>query len=280
MTIGIPRALLYYRYRTLWTTFFEALDCQVVDSGPTNKRILDRGSMLAIDEACLSSKIYLGHVDALIGKCDYIFVPRISNFGRNAILCTKFEALHDIVVNTFRGKGIRVLGGNIDLRNGHSEMSEFFYIGKKLGKKKQRVLFAYMIAKQAEKTEHAEQVRNQERLLDRAGEKILLVGHGYNLHDPFMGGPIVEYLDSVDITSVFADVADRKKALDKAQEMSDTLPWLYNRELVGGISLYRDRVDGIILWAGFPGQRDDYTPGEGQAHPHACAGQSGGKRRH
>lgn len=252
MTIGIPRALLYYRYGTLWKTFFEALDCQVIVSGPTTKQMMDRGSMLAIDEACLSSKIFLGHVDALVGKCDYIFVPRISNFGRNSILCTKFEALHDIVTNTFRGRGIKVLGCNIDIKNGHSEMSEFFYIGKKLGKKKQRVLFAYMAAKQAERAEKSEAVYKQNLLLDKPGERILLVGHSYNLHDPFMGRPVVDYLESMGITLIYADVADSKKAIDKSLEISDTLPWLYNQELLGGLGLYKDKVDGIILISAFP----------------------------
>mgnify|MGYP002573515071 FL=1 len=34
--IGMPRALLHYRYGTLWTTFFEALGCDVVLSAPTD----------------------------------------------------------------------------------------------------------------------------------------------------------------------------------------------------------------------------------------------------
>ena len=37
-------------------------------SKPTNKAMIEAGSALAIDEACLSTKIYLGHIQSLIGK--------------------------------------------------------------------------------------------------------------------------------------------------------------------------------------------------------------------
>ena len=83
MTIGLPRAMLYYRCRALWHTFFEELGAEVVVSSPTDREILDQGTALAIDESCLSLKIYLGHVRALIGRCDYILVPRVSSFGRH-----------------------------------------------------------------------------------------------------------------------------------------------------------------------------------------------------
>ena len=55
--IGMPRALLHYRYGTLWTTFFEALGCDVVLSDPTDRSTVARGDALSNDECCLASKI-------------------------------------------------------------------------------------------------------------------------------------------------------------------------------------------------------------------------------
>ena len=43
ITIGLPRALLYYRYYALWRTFFQELDIKVAVSTPTDRDILDRG---------------------------------------------------------------------------------------------------------------------------------------------------------------------------------------------------------------------------------------------
>ena len=81
MKIGIPRALLYYRYGLLWETFFQELGHTPVVSPPTNKDILLRGEQLSIDENCLSAKLFFGHAAMLEGKCDALFVPRIANLG-------------------------------------------------------------------------------------------------------------------------------------------------------------------------------------------------------
>ena len=38
-----------------------------------------KGINIAVDEPCLPSKIYLGHVDWLIDRCDFILVPRLAD---------------------------------------------------------------------------------------------------------------------------------------------------------------------------------------------------------
>ena len=86
-TIGLPRALLYHRYGSLWESFFSELGIKTILSQPSNRALLERGSALAIDESCLSFKLFLGHVDALLGKCDAIFIPRYSNYGRDIVFC-------------------------------------------------------------------------------------------------------------------------------------------------------------------------------------------------
>lgn len=55
--IGLPRAMLYDRYEVLWKSFFSALGMKGIVSKPTNKAMIEAGSALAIDEACLSTKI-------------------------------------------------------------------------------------------------------------------------------------------------------------------------------------------------------------------------------
>lgn len=103
-TVGIPRALLYYRYHVLWQTFFESLGCTVVVSNPSDRAMLERGEALSIDECCLASKLYMGHVESLLDSCDALFVPSIDNLGLHKGFCTKFQALPDLVANTFPSK--------------------------------------------------------------------------------------------------------------------------------------------------------------------------------
>ncbi len=252
MKVGIPKAFLYYRYRTLWETFFEALDTEVIVSPDTNKEILSRGTMLAIDETCLSSKIYLGHVDYLIGKCDKIFVPRISNFGKDGILCTKFEALYDIVRNTFRAQSPKLLDMNIDVRRSKGELKAFMHLGRKLDKGRAASFRAYTLAKLAERQTEADELRAQNELLAGSGLKVLVVGHAYNIYDKFVGEPVLRTLRELGTTPIIADIVNRRKARERSLELTDSLPWMYNRELVGAVREYADKVDGIILMSTFP----------------------------
>lgn len=43
MKIGIPKGLLYYRYETLWKTFFSELGIDYIVSPDTNKEIMNSG---------------------------------------------------------------------------------------------------------------------------------------------------------------------------------------------------------------------------------------------
>ena len=73
MKIGIPRALLYYRYHVLWETFFRELGHETIASPHTNKTLMDAGRHYAIDENYLSSKLFFGHVSALENVTQSLF---------------------------------------------------------------------------------------------------------------------------------------------------------------------------------------------------------------
>ena len=254
MKVGIPRAFLYYRYHVLWETFFEELGVEYIVSPETNKDILRRGATHAIDESCLSSKIYTGHVDYLIDKCDYIFIPRVATFGNiKEIVCSKFQAIYDVIKNTYREKDLKILYYSIDVHNKDTELKAFMKMGKFLGKNKAQILKAYYIAKQAEKTHKILDIRNQEKVLEESKKlKILIVSHPYNIYDEYVGKPILDTLKELDCEAILACIVDEKKAKERAKVISATLPWTFNKELVGAISIYKDKVDGIILVSSFP----------------------------
>lgn len=149
MKIGIPRALLYYRFDTLWRTFFQELGFETVLSPVTDKTILDEGSRYSIDENCLSSKLFFGHIAVLEGKCDAVFVPRIANYGKEGIMCTRFEALYDTAVNTFRDKDLKFITCDVDLQEKKTEEAAFTSLGMELGCSREKSLGAYRAAKTA-----------------------------------------------------------------------------------------------------------------------------------
>ena len=208
-TIGLPRAMLYYRYRTLWQTFFRELEIPVVTSPLTDRSILEQGTALAIDEACLSLKIYLGHVAALVRKCDYILIPRISSFGHHRNMCTRFEALPDLTQTVFRDSGQKFLTYDVDELSKHSEEAAFLDLGRSVGCPPKAVKRAYQRAKKAELAQHKAEVQAQEALFRQEGLKILIAAHSYVAEDPCMGKPVTDYLRGAGVLPLRADLYPR-----------------------------------------------------------------------
>lgn len=251
-TIGIPRGMLYYRYETLWKTFFTKLGADIRVSEPTTHRIAEQGMSLTIDEACLSLKLYFGHVGELIGKCDHIFIPRYCNFGRNRDMCSRFHAMYDMAKNVFRSSGQKFLTCNIDVLRKESELKAFLSLGQALGCSVKSTLTAYKAAKKEDERAWKERLKEQKELLEREGLKILIAGHDYLTRDAYIGKPITDFLKKNDALPIEACVADREAALKHSPKLSPTCKWQLSREIVGGIAMYRDKIDGIIFLTAFP----------------------------
>ena len=251
--IGLPRAMLYYRYRVLWRTFFAELDMETVVSAPTDREILEQGTTLAIDEACLSLKIYLGHAAALMGKCDYILAPRVSSLGRHRSFCTRFESMPDLVRNVFRASGQNLLTYEVDEgMQRKDEESAFLEMGRSLGCPAKAVKRAYRLAKKADAAAWKERVQKHEQRYKTEGMKVLIAAHSYVAEDPYMGRPVTDYLKQAGVIPVRADIVDRDAALKHSRELSPTCKWEISREILGGIVQHKDDVNGIILLSAFP----------------------------
>lgn len=259
LVIGLPRAMLYHRYGVLWEVFFQNLGVEVKVSEETNNGIMEEGAALAIDEMCLSVKIFLGHVRALIGQCDYILVPRITRFGVRREMCTRFAALYDMTCSIFRESGQKFLTYNIDEKNRYDEEAAFEEMGMCLGFRRKDVGNAYKAAKKAEADHLKKQIRQQEEKYKKPGEKILLVGHSYVAEDAGLGRRIVQFLEESGAVVLRADLMDRKEGLKKSVQVSPTMKWEINRELAGTVQAQKEKADGIILLSVFPCGPDSMT---------------------
>ncbi|WP_139651094.1 acyl-CoA dehydratase activase-related protein [Raoultibacter phocaeensis] len=286
--IGIPRALLYYRYGVLWTTFFEQLGREVVVSDASDKDVYDAGERVSVDECCLASKLYLGHVESLIGACDAVFVPSLANKGRRRGYCTKYQALPDLVANTFYDRNVRIVSLSVnETEEKTDEKSAFIALAQRFGVGAADAKRAYRAASAAQLRADRSAARAQERRLSEIEQlqaqaasgmrsleqavptasvvnaqmplSILFVAHPYVAHDPFINGGIVDLLESMGTTVLFADETDHAKALHESFGFSETLPWLVNRELVGSITLLHEHIDGIVLVSAFPCGPDSMT---------------------
>ena len=248
--VGIPRAFLYYRHSVLWKEFFEKLNCNIIISPETNKEIIELGKKYSIDESCLSSKMYMGHVAYLSDKCDYVLVPRICDYGKNNNVCVKFNALYDIAKNLF--PTVNILNYNIEKTKLRFEFIGFIKMGLILNKNIFKVIYSYISAKLKEKKHNKILISQQKQLLNNNKIKILVVAHPYNIYDKYIGEPIIKFLKNMNIEIIHADLLDRKKAIKYSYQLTNTLYWTYSKELVGAVNYYKDKVDGIIFITSFP----------------------------
>lgn len=251
ITIGIPKAFLYYRYNILWKTFFENLGCKVIVSKDTTKETIELGKKYSIDESCLSSKIYLGHVASLKNKCDYILIPRVENYGKNEKVCVKFNATYDIAKNLF--PNTKILDYNIEKNKHRFTIFSFLKIGLKINKNLFKVLKSYFIAKRKYKKENQKKYTDQiKKVNNNKNLKILIVSHPYNIYDNYIGNPIIKKLTSMNIEIIYADRLNPKISRKYAKSLSPTLYWTYSKELIGSIPYYKDSIDGVIFLTAFP----------------------------
>ena len=250
MKIGIPRGLLYYKYKDLWVTFFKELDCDVIISPNTNKKIVNDGIKCTVDEACLSFKIYMGHIKYLKDKCDYILIPRIGSLSKYDKVCVRFNGIYDVVKNTF--SNINIINYNIDYDFKKKESKEIIKMGINLGFKKKDVRLAYKKAYLVFSSNKFKKIIKEEEKLNKNNLKILIVSHPYNINDDFIGKPIIKYLNNNNIEVIDANNINEIEATKIALKFSEDLYWKDSKQLIGGLLKYKDDTDGIIFLSTFP----------------------------
>ncbi|WP_239285027.1 acyl-CoA dehydratase activase-related protein [Collinsella sp. An2] len=261
--VGIPRALLYYRYGIAWRTFFEQLGCEVVLDAPSDRGTLEVGDHLSVDECCLASKLFLGHVAALVEQnVDAVFVPSLMGYGRFDTFCTKFQALPDLAANAFAvaGQSVRIISLRIDELRGETEESAYLGLAARFGLSHKEAKRAYKAAAAAQRDYDASMAREQEKLVKNLSKlpaqerplTILIAAHPYVSHDPFVGGVVEDALREQGACVLFADETDKPRSLKRSYEFSHSIPWIVNRELIGSILALHDHIDGIVLMSAYP----------------------------
>ncbi len=249
MKVGIPRGLHFHKYKILWTAFLDYLEVDYIVSTKTNKQILNRGKKYSTDETCIPCKIYLGHIDYLKDKCDYILVPRFLGEDKLKLECIKFNSIYDVVSNTF--PNIKLLEYNIDYTKRKKEKDEFIKLGSMLGYKAKDSLQAYYYAKSEEEKYTKNMFKKQELKLKIINKKkVLILSHPYNIFDNMIGKPIIDILNRYNVEVIYSTYYNSNK--DNSKKYSETLYWLSSKDIINALDYYKNRVDGIIILNAFP----------------------------
>ncbi|WP_041274494.1 acyl-CoA dehydratase activase-related protein [Desulforamulus reducens] len=274
--VGIPRALFYYYYFPLWKEFLEQLGAEVVVSDRTTKEILTRGLEHCVDEACLPIKLAFGHVQNLADKgVDIIFLPRIVSVAKQEYICPKFLGFPDMVRQNIKNLPM-IMDTNINLRKRKSDAGIFAReVGTAIGKGsvKSRLAFwqgqykhkGYLrLLEQGLLPDEAISVLDGKERKDKVSDTdltVAVIGHPYNIYDPFISMNIINRLKNLGVQVLTADNLTEQMINQGVKQLPKKLFWTLSRRVTGGALYYHEKgmVDGIIHVAAFACGPDSMT---------------------
>jgi predicted nucleotide-binding protein (sugar kinase/HSP70/actin superfamily) len=261
-TVGIPQALLYYKYFPLWETFLTGLGAEIVVSHSTTKRMINTGTAIAENELCLPVKVFYGHLSDLKDKVDALFVPRVISVEKQSYTCPKFLALPDLA-RASDSKLPPVLDPIFNSRLGTRDFySALFDFGKNFTDKKTRVLKAWYSAVGAQRAFQGRMEKGATPVEAIGGIlvppakgelRIGIAGHPYNVYDPYISLNLIKKLRDWGVDIVTTEMIPPRTLEREAERLPKRLFWSFEKEVVGSAFHWiRTRsVDGIVYVLSF-----------------------------
>lgn len=265
ITVGIPQGLLYYRYFPMWRAFFETLGARCVVSSPTTKGTVRRGTELGENELCLPVKIFFGHVAALDGKVDYLFIPRVVSVEKRELTCPKFLGLPDMT----KALGLKspVLAPTIDIRRGRRDfLVQAWQLGREIGGSPARIPMAIKAGLDAHDAWQRELLTGRPLRLPagpREGRKLRIgvAGHPYNIYDPHISMDLLKRLGERGIDVLVPEMVSHEQLRAAVADVPKALFWTYEKEVYGAVRHWVDNelVDGVIYMLSFACGPDSFV---------------------
>lgn len=269
--IGLPRALLYYKFETLWRVFFTELGVQIKVSPKTTTTIKKTAIRYAPDEDCYSTKLYFGHALSLKDKVDYLFIPRFHSDHPTNVSCPKFLGIADVLRSMFPELPPIIRPYFSMAKSNHKWYHLFFKafgVGWKFSKNPLKIIRAIIKSIKAHK-DYNKNLHITENRLKKwengliylhnskiksnhgSGEsnlKVALVGHSYVLNDPLASLDIQKKIEEFNADFITSEQMPRRLIEKQMEKLDQNMFFQYEREILGTIMHYLDneKVDGII----------------------------------
>jgi predicted nucleotide-binding protein (sugar kinase/HSP70/actin superfamily) len=256
-TVGLPRALLYYRYAPMWRAFFQTLGIEVVVSPPTTSQTLTRGAARVVPETCLPVKVYCGHVLSLVGRVDCIFVPAIHCLRPGTRNCPTLIGLPDLVANAIPDAPLLTV--DVETEKLWPSLAQLTLL---LGKYwmvnplsvKGAVEQAWtaheayqLLLLQGMDAPQAIDAPEQDHEQAPGSLTVAVVGHPYNLYDDYATHRLLARLRALDVRVRTSDSVHPVSRWAGVEELGQEPYWTFEDEIVGASgSLLSRNVDGLI----------------------------------
>lgn len=246
MIVGIPKGLLYCKYKTFFNTFFNELGAKIIISQDTNKKILDLGSKFCVDDACLPVKVFHGHVATLTDKADMIFIPRIMQVEKKEYICPKFCGLPEMIVNSIPNMP-KLTTEPIYFTSNKKMYNWANKTGSLVTKDKRKIRKALKLA--LEKQNAFKQGIRSEGY----DTKIALLGHPYNIYDEFVNMNIVKKLNDLKLGVVTEEYTEKSRIEEESKNLYKRPFWTFAKNSYGfGVNSVREgEIKGMIYISSF-----------------------------
>jgi predicted nucleotide-binding protein (sugar kinase/HSP70/actin superfamily) len=263
MRIGLPRALSYYDYASLWRTFFETLGAEVVVSGPTTRATLDDATSRATADLCFPAKVYIGHLLALADQVDLLFVPSLRRPVPAAIHCAKIIGLPDLARSVLTGYS-KLLEVDVDLDKARLALAQAVWAaGRPLTWNPIQIARAAETAWEAyRESDRMTRGYLEERGSDQAsspanqpavGPTLGVVGHPYLLYDEYVNQGLLRRLEGLGVRWLTPEVLSAGAADKAVQRYNGEAYWAFASSLLGAglCFLEMEVVDGLVAVIAF-----------------------------
>jgi predicted nucleotide-binding protein (sugar kinase/HSP70/actin superfamily) len=266
-TIGIPRGLIYYHYPKLFQVYFEKLGANIILSKRSTKSMLLNALKFSSDEECFSGKIFLGHVIDLIGKVDFIFLPKYHGMHKYKVSCPKFIGLPDVIRAIFDDLPKIISPYHSRTKKRHRKLHfliEAFRVGFVFTKNPLKILRAIRSGIKAHK-KHEDEIRwsniqlqkwedNKDPSNNLETVKIVLLGHSYVLEDPILSFDVKERLQSMGVEVITSEEVPNNLIENQLEKLHSVLYFEEECRIVGSALYFLDSetVDGILQLIPFP----------------------------
>lgn len=263
MKIGYPATLTYYTHFLLWKSFFNSLGHEVIISPKTSKNILESGVKDTVTDACIPIKILHGHVSALKGKVDLVFIPRMVSIVKDETFCPKFLGLPEMVQYSIENVP-KILSPQIELKRGFWQIYKVLEsLGQQLGATKKEIYKAIFTAMKTQfKYEKllASGFFPKEAVDIIEGNKIpvakdfsngislAVLGYPYQVYDSYITVNMLENLKNMGVNTWTCEMVPLRKQKKYRKVLPKELFWYYSNIVMRCTYYYlKDkRMDGII----------------------------------
>jgi len=251
LKIGIPAALYLAEEMPLWKHFFNTLGIETV-SGDNFKNAVKSGKKLAGAEFCAPMDAFFGHVQYLVDKCDYIFLPvyleaRDSKQDAYRYYCyyTQFAATLACGIKSLHLKNKAIMPV-IDHRSFASKIELFTLLKPILNSNYWEIFNAY----EAALSFYNERRSNLPNIFDReiiggTDVNVALLGRPYSILQTSMNKGIPDIFSNLNIKTFYQDMLPlHREDTSEIDPLLMRLHWNYAAKILQA-ALFAARMPGL-----------------------------------